>query len=275
MKFKFYCVAVIVGAIFCFNVVAMNDPCLERYLTKKGKWPASDNPKTDDCTSTVIFFLAIATGMVEDIFDSHAPNNAECLKKEFRNAEISDLFIKLTVVEESQSSKSDKETAMSETRSEIKQNLIEVARLCEANANALIEIFRHKLGMINLTKTDEDYCLAKYVADKELLPLEGVNLDPYGNVTANVDCDAVALNQVHRVTQPKNYNLANPIECVVESYRRNNAYDALIVFGVLKRFEQQIPITEAKINEAVDRLERFESDVYLCDNNQRTFLSDI
>lgn len=91
MKFNLFCVVVIVVATFCLNVTLTdvagdnntgNKRCMERYLIMKGKWPPGNHSETGGCAGRINTFLGFLAGYVED--------DAECLTREFRNAEMLD-----------------------------------------------------------------------------------------------------------------------------------------------------------------------------------------
>ncbi|KAG4078508.1 hypothetical protein HA402_009220 [Bradysia odoriphaga] len=278
MKFKFYCVVIVI-AISCLNVTANVDDdetngCLERYLMQKGTLP-SDYPARQPaslivCSLTTTIYVSFLTRLYEALIESRIKNGADCLKREFQSEGTLDLIIKLNIIEESQLSENEQNVQINETRNEFRQDLTKIARQCDTNEGKFIEVFNEQFGIKNetLSALEHNYCFAKYAADNDLLPLKNVNLNPNDIVTTNIDCEAIIRkerrSQERDVRQKAKEKMENSVNCVMDAYKENDAFNMGIVMRVLQYVELPNETRDAETEKAATKLAEFTITIMVC-----------
>jgi len=220
--------------------------CLEAYLQQKGKLSIDFPLKPSSffyCRFVTSITLRVVESLIEDNIKEAIPNDADCLIREFKNQESLDYVVKLSVIEDSNLSETDINTQTNATRNQLKHDLKKTALQCETDEQKFITIFNDFLGIKNetLAALHHNYCFAKYAADKELLPLEDIELNPNGIITTHIDCNSIIkkerrkhernAREKSKERRPKSSN------CIMEAYRRKNVFDAYIKLQVIEYVE--------------------------------------
>lgn len=278
MKLNWYCVVIVI-AICCLNATADNDDdetngCLERYLMRKGKLPSDHPAKAAGSTFICSFTTEITVTLLKSVFttliESSFQNGADCLKREFENNEITDLIMKLNLIEESQLGESEQKIQINQTRNELRQDLTKIAVQCETNEKKFVEIFNEQLGIKNetLSALEHNYCFAKYAAENELLPLKGVNLNPNDILTTYIDCEAIIRKerrkQEHDVRQAAKQNMGDSVNCAMNLYNEQNLFNTGIVSRVLEYVELPKETKDDETDKAAKKVVDFATALIMC-----------
>lgn len=250
MKLHFYCIILV--TLWCSNVFPVNSTddddevhdCTVAYLKQQRKL-RSDFPDRGssvevdvDCNFIVYTLLDERRASVEQKIKEHFPNEGNCLIKEFGKEGTLDLIVKLSVIDGSTLSVSEKVSLSNETRNKLRQDLIYIALECGTNEKNFIGSFGSDLNVENITLSQFYYCLAKYVADSNRLPLKNVELNPDGIETANINCTAVVDKErremeVHYHRKVEATTIVAAFNCVMETFKNYDVVHIAISSRVL------------------------------------------
>ncbi len=186
--------------LLCYQVTAKTSDsddgdsgteCLKKYLQQKGKLEIESTAPVElglRCRFLTTAALRILSATIESRITSGFPSEAECLNKEFKNQDVADVIVKMEVIKKSELNEHEKQTRSDDAKTELKNDLGNVATTCGTDPNKFIESFNPYLGIksplnVTLPSLEHNYCFAKYVADNQLLPLDNIELNPYGIAT--------------------------------------------------------------------------------------------
>jgi len=285
MKLNWFCLLIVV-AHFCFNVTLASSSdddgveCLGTYLHQKGKLSA-DFPIRESgtqsppiyCRFVTAITLRVVQSLIESSIQEVLPKDADCLKSEFKNQETLDVIVKLSVIEDSNLSENDINTQTNVTRDELKQDLIKIALQCETDEKKFIEIFNSFLGIKNetLAALHHNYCFAKYAADNELLPLNGIELNSNGIVTSRLDCNAIIKKErrKHERNAREKVKANNPksLNCVMDAYVNQNVFNIYVVMNVIDYVEFPKETKDEESNKVANKFADFTRTVGFCTFN--------
>lgn len=177
-----------------------------------------------------MYTLKVLNALIQSKITETLPDDAVCLIKEFKNQEISDVLVKLRIIKKSKLSDDEIRIETNQTSEELKNDLTIVAFKCETDQHKFLEIFKEYFGIksprkVTLSALEHYYCFAKYASDNDVLPLKNVDLNPYGIVTEDINCDAIISEE--RAVQEEKLR-------VVEEFRSKKLYDADIGAEVFK-----------------------------------------
>jgi len=279
MKLKFVTVLIVV-AICCLNVAADSDDdeidaCIENYLKQKGKlarnFPVVPVTSTVKCRFASIFTVTLVRRIIVHLINAKHPNDATCLASEFENHETTDLIVKLNVIDDSKLlSENEMQTQTNETRMELKHDLIKIAIQCGTEITEFIATFNEFLGIKNVTLSAQqhNYCFAKYAADNGLLPLQNVDLNPYGIQTTHIDCPSIMRKERRAVEQTlrskTKENMPDRVSCVINAYRNKKIFDTSIASKVLEYVELSKEVKKVETDKVVEKVVDFTFAVASC-----------
>lgn len=249
--------------------------CMQEYLRRKGKLEIETPTHQWDlsCRFITTSVLSILSSTIDSKITSSFPDNAKCLFNEYRNREISDVIVKLDVIRKSELSEYEKQFQSNDTRNELRNELMNVALSCETDPSEFLVAFNVYLGIKSPRNTtqsslEHNYCFAKYVADNKLLPLDNVELNPFGLTTVGLDCDAIISEQqqreeddIRKILKPVSPSL---VECNIKQYREEKIFQASIKAKVLRFLDFPADVQEAEIKKLKLEFGRIQLSAFLC-----------
>lgn len=256
------------SVLWCKNVIAYSSDddgvgdgieCLQEYLKQKEDSKiesTSTVTKTSSrcglITSSSLKLMGLTIGSQ---ITSTMPDDALCLIDELRTREITDIFLKLLVIQKSELSESEMKTRMNKTGTVLENELVQAALNCDTDQKKIVEIFhkylRNKISR-NLTYSAfvHNYCFAKYAVDVGLFPLENIEINSYG-IANNVNCGTIIREEREREEQRLRTKYMRKtqtdLECIVEEYKIRHIFDVHISLLVLRYLDFPRDIEEKLI----------------------------
>lgn len=252
--------------------------CGANYLVEKGKlksdFPirqsALDTLGSLNCTIIALLAVRIYDEQVKTHLQKYIPDDVDCLIGELEYEETSDLLLKLEVIQASNLSESQKRTQKDETKSEIKQNLDEAALHCGTEEIKLAGSLNDFIGIkiTTLSASEHMYCYGIFADVHNLLPLEGVNLNPNGIDIGHVNCCAIIAEQSKETEKDllrKIYETSpKSVSCVLQAYKNGNLFNVRIGLLVLNYFEFSKETKVSEQSKFYDELGDFALKIVIC-----------
>lgn len=276
MKLKIYSIITIAAVIICEKSTTSSSTdditdavhCFKSYLQDKGKLPYDDPSELDaydiQCRFRATNAITGLLGDIEEIVKSENPCHSKCLFDEFKNEEIVDVIVKLAVVQRSELSKTEMKTQIYESRIQLKNHLINIANECDTEPGDFVKIFNEYLGIkeprnVTLSAVEHNYCFAQYAAANDFLPLDNIELNPFGIEALDVDCDTIIQEEQDRVKDIIHKQLTEilspkSVACAESEYEKANYFQVHITTQVLKYLDFPPDVEEAERLKLADRL---------------------
>lgn len=215
---------------------------------------------------------------IADIIEPKFHNSSDCLMSQFDHQATIDLLIKISVLQETEYLRENVETdwnlisnKLRATRVALHKVLENIVFMCETDKR-FFDIFVEYLGNKNeiLKVLKLDYCMAKYVADNQLLNLDNVELNPHDIASDDVDC-----NNVIELERKKSFehvvdkisslpNAEAMLGCVLDIYKNGNIFDSRIAFKVLHSLDVPKEIKESENFRLNQNLTEFGMSTFTC-----------
>lgn len=264
MKILFGCV-VFCATLYCSAIENYNleiESCVVQYLKQKGKLNESLQstiPPTSRCRLLVPTYVQNAKSVYRNhIADTFPANVAECLAHELDNAENFDYYLKWDLIElSSLFGDSEKISQLQETRKLLK----DVRREADAQCGKRFEIFN---------KTLEEYCMAKYTIDNQLLELNNVDINPYEIDTGSVNCDNIVDTERRKYEKEYSDEISATetgrrlLDCIMKEYRNGNMAGCKIALKILHFSGMSIQVQKGEVNRINKKIEGFISKSVAC-----------
>lgn len=275
MKFAIYCL-IICTEIYFGSASAVDstyhdgEACLIQYLQTRGKLDAAFK-STVKPSPNCVFAMPLTKMVVrKSILEQTAkdiPSHSDCLMAKFDSLQTVDLLIKTNVVHDS----ADK-TELQSTRNALRDDLKTIMSHCETNDAKFAAIFDSYLGIKNetLAVLQQDYCLAKHVADNKIFDLKTVDLNPHQIDTGNLDCNQMVdqlRNDAEKEladkisTLPKGQRI---LRCVVDAYQNGKVFDSGIALKVLYSLDVPTELQESEKVRLTQKLSEFGLATFTC-----------
>lgn len=169
-------------------------------------------------------------------------NNTQCLIGEFRKAGLFDVMLKEIVVSHSTTIESDEvQLKMDEMDGEKVKILENAAEVCSSDPD-YEGTFDDILGETTTTK-HKKYCSRKFVIDHGYLKVSGLNVNPEGIPTANINCDAFVsfektkhLNELRDELSQRRMK-GDQVKCAVDLYDAEKMFEYSLLGDVLSMTE--------------------------------------
>lgn len=237
--------------------------CTLRYLKNERNlelnFPMSEPPPK--CRLTWADTIRILKADMQDFMEKVIPNDSKCLSNEIVKREKTlDLILTITSIQASDSfAESEKKSQLTSFRNNFKQHLKEISTECRVAEDKFISTFRGAFeNNETLIAWETDYCLAKYVTDRNILTLVDVNLNPKNIEIKNLNCTFVIEEEVRKVEEEFSRTIAargdspTATSCLMNLYKKNKICDldfAAVVLGKLAIPSETKSVELNKINE--------------------------
>lgn len=251
---------------------AFNDgeACLVQYLQSKGKLGAnfkSSEKPSPNCMYVMPLTKIISRKSFLEQIDKIIPDHSECLMAKFDSQETLDLLMKISVIQER-----DDKPELESTRNSLRNDLQAAMTHCETNDTTFFAIFNDYLGNKNetLEVLQQDYCLAKYVAENKFVDLNNVDLNPYRIDIRNLDCNRTVdrlRNDAEKELTDKISSLPNGqriLRCVMGAYEKGNIFDSGIALKVLYNLDLPQDMKESEKIRLTQKLSEFGLATFTC-----------
>ncbi len=234
-----------------FDADRITEACFVQHLKTKGKLDEvfqSTLQSSSQCQLIIPTVMQALQSTVTDEIRNEFPNEAECLISEFHSKEAVDYLLKLDVINgTSLLSVSAREIQLEETRNQFEDVLKEIAVECLVDDENFVKIFNKSLGINNeiLEAYQQQYCLAKYVVDNQILKLENVDINPHHIDPESVNCNYII--DLERIKIEKEYGktpAAGSLDCHMEAFRLNNMFGYKVAKNILRDSDLNIPIDD-------------------------------
>lgn len=248
------------------DAAALNEPvyqrdysalsvCALKYLKSEGKlkenFPLRDKPLT--CSRTLPDICRLLRAKLKKFTEKMLPNEANCITMEFsKRDETMDRFLIIYGIQMSGLfSESEKKTLLIPYRNEANEDLEDIATKCHVAKDNFTQLFDESFEHNDtVAGIESDYCLAKYVTDRNILALPNVNLNPNNVATEKLDCNVVMEEEMNKAKENFRSNITlsdeTMIECIMNWYEENKIFDLDIASIVLSKLEMS---TETKCSE--------------------------
>lgn len=274
MKFEIYCIAAYATLLhICVANTAFRDgeACLIQYLQKKGK--LGNDFKSIEQPSPNCLFVMPLTKMVlrktfTDRIEKEIPKHSDCLTTKFDSQETLDLIIEISVVQEIDNVKIELEPIQRALHDDLKN----IMSHCETKDETFIAIFNDYLGFKNetLEVLQQDYCLAKFVADNKIVDLSNVELNPGKIDIENLNCNQMVdklRNDSEKELTDKILSLPNGqdiLRCVMDAYKMGGIFDAGIALKVLYNLDVPKELKQPEHDRLTQKLSGFGLATFSC-----------
>lgn len=278
MKFIIFCV-LICGKLCCFEALTMPDSyytgdastdseCALQELKSKGKvdmdFPFPMSVESPECRLTLSQLNQIMRADIKHFIEKEIPNDGNCLANELIQREKTlDLILTVSAILAADSfSESEKKTRLIGFRNEMKKDLKEIATQCHTPEDKLVSLYQSAFeNNETLIAMESDYCLAKYVSDRNILDLVDVNLNPNDIKIKHLNC-SIVMEEEMRKDEEKFRNTITvrdlaAVSCIMNLYKEKGVFDldfAWIVLGKLGMPSEQKRSERDKINEEFEYL---------------------
>lgn len=275
MKFAIVCLVfyaeMLLYASAASSAFRDGEACLVQYLQKKGKLDTtvkSTEPPSPNCRVVMPLTKIVLRKTFTDRIEKEVANHKDCLTAAFDDRETLDLIIKISVIQEIDDVKAD----LQSTRQALKEDLKSILIQCDTNDDAFIAIFHDYLGYKNetLEVLQQDYCLAKYVADNKIVDLSNVELNPGRIDTANIDCNPMVeklRNDSEKELSDKIFSLPKGqsiLRCVMDAYKKGGIFDAGVALKVLYNLDVPKGVKDGDKDRLTQKLSGFGLATYTC-----------
>lgn len=216
--------------------------CLKEYLEQRENL-RNGNP-TKKLWLTCRFTLSIVIKNLklrihEDIEKMAPTNNATCLIDEFDKQQAVDILLKISMIEDSETEETNKKAQMEVARKELLQPLIRISEKCNADLLRFLQIFHSYFGLKDVTPStlQRNYCFAKFAHKNNLLPLDGIDLNPFNITTSTLNCDDIVESErehEEKLLLKKAIRNVGPkiARCVLDFYIKEGYFNAYIIGSV-------------------------------------------
>lgn len=275
-KFIIFCV-LICGKLCCFEAFTMPDSyytgdastdseCTLRQLKSKGKldmdFPMSVEPP--ECRLTWSEINQVIRADMKDFLEKQIPNDGNCLANKLLQREKAvDLLLTITAIQSADAfSESEKKTRLIDYRNEMKKNLKEIAAECHTPENELVSLYRGAFeNNETLIAMESNYCVAKYVSDRNILDLVDVDLNPNDIEIKHLNCSVVMEEEMRKDEEKFRKTItvrdSAAVSCIMKLYKEKGVFDldfAWTVLGKLEMPSEQKRSERDKMNEEFEYL---------------------
>lgn len=252
------------------NTYHEGEVCLIQYLQRKGKLDNSFMPvekPSPNCLFVMPLTKMIVRKTFTDRIEKEIPSHSDCLIKKFDGQETLDLLMKISVIQES-----DMKTELVPTRNALQADLKNITSHCETNGESFFAIFNDYLGNKNetLEVLQQDYCLSKYVADKGILDLSNVELNPSRVDIKNLDCNQIVEKQrkdAEKELTDKISSLPNGhriLVCVMDAYKNGDIFNSGVALKVLYNLDVPKEMKDSEKVRLTQKLSEFGLATFTC-----------
>lgn len=274
MKFALYCLIICTEIYYISavdNTFHDGEACLVQYLQRKGKLDASfklTEKPSPNCVFAIPLTKMVARKSIMDKIEKDIPSHSECLMAKFDSQETLDLLIKISVVHDG-----DDKTELQSARNALRDDLKTVMSHCETNDARFSTIFDSYLGIKNetLEVLQQDYCLAKYVADNKIVDLKNIDLNPHQIDTgSSLNCNQI----VDRLRNDAEKELADKIStlpkgqrilgCVMNAFQNGKVFDSGVALKVLYNLDVPTELKESEKVKLSQKLSEFGLATFTC-----------